>query len=110
MLFRRGGTDAREAVEHIDKAMAITPNNPYALSVGSQIHRIHGIESLALKLERGKLGKHGLRWTITGPDKWSHNAPGKTRQVDIKRATLTETPNTLALAPLSVTLYALPLQ
>ncbi len=25
----------------------------------------------------------GRCWKLTGPDKWSHNAPGKPRQVDI---------------------------
>ena len=66
-------------------------------------------QSLALKLNQGKLGSRGLQWTITGPDRWSHNAPGKARQVNIKQATMTNTPNTMAIAPLSVTLYALAL-
>ncbi len=66
--------------------------------------------SLALKLDQGKLADRGLRWTLTGPDKWSHNAPGKARQVDITQATLTDSPKTIALSPLSVTLYALALQ
>jgi alpha-N-arabinofuranosidase len=65
---------------------------------------------LALKLEQGNLANLGLRWTLTGPDKWSHNTPGKARQVDIKQTTITDAPNTMNLAPLSITLYALPLQ
>jgi alpha-N-arabinofuranosidase len=66
-------------------------------------------QSLALILDQGKLAGRGLRWTISGPDKWAHNAPGKARQVDITQATLTDASNTMAVAPLSVTLYALSL-
>jgi alpha-L-arabinofuranosidase len=66
-------------------------------------------QSLALRLDHGKLTGRGQRWTISGPNKWSHNAPGKARQVDITHATLTDASNTITLAPLSVTLYALTL-
>ncbi len=67
-------------------------------------------QSLSLLLEQGKLTGSGLKWIITGPDKLSHNAPGKARQVDITQTTLREASNTLALAPLSVTLYELSLK
>jgi alpha-N-arabinofuranosidase len=67
-------------------------------------------QSLELILEQGKLAGSGLRWIISGPNKWSHNAPGKARQVDITQTTLTDASKTMVLAPLSVTLYALSLQ
>jgi alpha-N-arabinofuranosidase len=67
-------------------------------------------QSLALLLNQGELTGSGLRWIISGPDKLSHNAPGKARQVDITQTTLRDASNTLALAPLSVTLYALSLK
>jgi alpha-N-arabinofuranosidase len=67
-------------------------------------------QSLDLKLNQGKLSNIGSRWTLTGPDKWSHNSPGKARQVDIKQTTVTEAQNTMTLKSLSVTLYALTLQ
>ena len=40
-------------------------------------------QSFALNLDRGSLAGGGTQWVITGPDRWSHNAPGKPRQVDI---------------------------
>ena len=67
-------------------------------------------KSVILKLDQGKLTGRGRQWIITGPNKWSYNAPGKARQVDITQSTLTAVPNVMALAPLSVTLYALALQ
>jgi alpha-N-arabinofuranosidase len=67
-------------------------------------------KSIALKLDQGKLAGSGVRWLITGPDKWSHNAPGKARQVEITHTSLTAVPAAMVLAPLSVTLYSLALQ
>ena len=67
-------------------------------------------KSVTLKLDQGELAGHGRRWIITGQDKWSYNAPGKTRQVDIAQTSLTVIPNVITLAPLSVTLYALVLR
>jgi alpha-N-arabinofuranosidase len=67
-------------------------------------------QSLDLKLNQGKLSNLGSRWTLTGPNKWSHNSPGKARQVDIIQTAVVEAPNTMTLKPLSVILYALTLQ
>lgn len=66
--------------------------------------------SITLKLDQGELSGQGRRWVITGPDKWSYNAPGKTRQVDVMQTSLTVAPNVITLDPLSVTLYALALR
>ncbi len=67
-------------------------------------------KSITLKLDQGELAGHGRRWIITGPDKWSYNAPGKARQVDIAQTSLTAVSNNMALTPLSVTIYALALR
>jgi alpha-N-arabinofuranosidase len=58
---------------------------------------------------RGLLGT-GQKWVITGPSRWSHNAPGAARQVDIRGEAVTRDAEALELAPLSVTLYALALR
>ena len=66
--------------------------------------------SLALKLDEGQFSGCGTRWTITGPSHWSHNAPGKVRQVDIVQTSVTAFSNDIILAPLSISLFALALQ
>lgn len=66
--------------------------------------------SIELKIAQGKLAGNGVRWVITGANKWAYNAPGKARQVDIVQSSLMAVPNEMTLAPLSVTLYVLPLQ
>ena len=61
-------------------------------------------EVLELKVAGGELGSRGQQWTITGPNKWSHNAPGRPRQVDITQSSIADAGGRLELAPLSVTL------
>jgi alpha-N-arabinofuranosidase len=63
--------------------------------------------SIELKLNEGQFSGAGTRWIITGPNKWSYNAPGKQRQVDIIQISIINASNDIVLAPLSVTLYAL---
>ncbi len=60
--------------------------------------------SLSLKLNGGTLAAPGQQWTLTGADKWSHNAPGKPRQVDITTRAVPVAADSLPVAPLSVTL------
>jgi alpha-N-arabinofuranosidase len=67
-------------------------------------------KSIELKLVQGKQAGNGIKWVISGPDRWSYNAPGKSRQVDIVQTSLTDVSNEMVLAPLSVTLYALALK
>jgi alpha-N-arabinofuranosidase len=62
-------------------------------------------KAAALTLDGGELVGHGRRWLITGPDKWSYNAPGKARQVDITQTSFRTVPKIMELAPLSITLY-----
>jgi len=67
-------------------------------------------KSIAFILNGGQLSGQGTRWIITGRNKWSYNAPGKQRQVNIVQTSVTTVPNEMVLAPLSVTLYALELR
>ncbi len=65
---------------------------------------------LSLDVRGATLTGGGRQWTITGPDRWAHNAPGKPRQVDIEPASFTGDPDGIEVAPLSVTLYSLPVE
>ncbi|MBN1844324.1 MAG: hypothetical protein JW810_01490 [Sedimentisphaerales bacterium] len=67
-------------------------------------------QSLSLKLAGGTLAGPGQVWTLTGQGKWSYNAPGRPRQVDIRHRSLREAPGQLEAGPLSVTLYELALR
>jgi alpha-L-arabinofuranosidase len=64
---------------------------------------------MPLKVAGGTLRGDGLKWTITGADKWAHNAPGAPRGVDIASLPATQ-PDVLEAGPLSVTLYSLRLR
>jgi len=48
------------------------------------------------------------RWVLTGDDRLSHNSPGRERQVDVARDNVDVSGGSLRLAPLSVTLLAVP--
>ena len=61
---------------------------------------------LPLSVAGGALSGGGQRWTITGADKWAHNAPGAPRGVDIASAPVAKA-DALEAGPLSVTLYSL---
>ena len=67
-------------------------------------------KSITLKLDQGELAGSGVRWVLTGPDRWSYNAPGKARRVDITHNSLTAAPKMMVLDPLSVTLHTLGLR
>jgi alpha-N-arabinofuranosidase len=49
----------------------------------------------------------GMRFVLTGGDKWAHNAPGQPRGVDVTRESLTTGADRIEIAPLSVTLQVL---
>ncbi len=63
--------------------------------------------TLSFDVRGAALTGGGHKWTITGPDRWAHNAPGKPRQVDIEPASFTRSSDGIEVAPLSVTLYSL---
>lgn len=60
---------------------------------------------ITLAVDGGRLKGRGQKWVITGQNRWSHNAPGKPRQVDIKTASMDEPVGWEEVPPLSVTLY-----
>ena len=49
----------------------------------------------------------GTRFVLTGADRWSHNAPGRPRGVDVTRTTITAAASRIEAPPLSVTLHVL---
>ena len=63
-------------------------------------------QALSLKLNGARLTGGAQTWTITGADKWAHNAPGQARQVDIVTSHVLEGMDRIKAAPLSVTLCA----
>ncbi len=66
-------------------------------------------ESLSLRLGGASLEESGMKWEITGPDKMAHNHPGEPRVVDIRQAALSSV-SALRIAPLSVTVFELPVR
>jgi alpha-N-arabinofuranosidase len=46
----------------------------------------------------------GMRFVLTGADRWAHNEPGRPRGVDVTRTSLTEGADRVVVPPLSVTL------
>ncbi len=92
----------------LDIAAALTPDHE-ALTVAI-VNPTEQTQTVALKLKGGKTADRGQCWRLTGPDKWSHNAPGKPRQVDIVETSLSGDIDTLTVSPLSVTLVSVALQ
>jgi len=66
------------------------------------------LRSLVLDIKGTKIQQRAGRWVITGENRWSHNVPGKNRNVDIESTTLDITDNRIEVSPLSVTLYSFP--
>jgi alpha-N-arabinofuranosidase len=62
-------------------------------------------QGISLSLTGAELTGRGLKWTITGEDRWAHNSPGGKRGVEIISETLANSREKLVVAPLSVTLY-----
>jgi alpha-N-arabinofuranosidase len=61
-----------------------------------------------LELTGARVGPEGRRFVLTGPDRWSHNAPGRPRAVTIAQTSLSEDSAALEVPPLSVVLHVLP--
>ena len=61
--------------------------------------------SVDIKVDGGKLNGRGQKWLLTGKGRWSYNAPGKPRQVDITTASISDAAGREEVSPLSVTLY-----
>jgi alpha-N-arabinofuranosidase len=87
----------------LDIAAALSPDNT-TLTVAI-VNPSEERRSVRLSVEGGKLNGRGQKWLITGKDRWSHNAPGKPRQVDITTASFSDATGREEVPPLSVTLY-----
>jgi len=90
-----GALDVAAALSGDHSALTVAVVNPNEES-----------ELLELKLTGAELGGRGQKWTITGPNKWSHNTPGKPRQVDITQSSIADAGGRLEAVPLSVTLWS----
>jgi alpha-N-arabinofuranosidase len=60
--------------------------------------------TLVLDVEGAEPTGAGMRFVLTGADRWAHNAPGRPRGVDVTRTSLTTGAHRIPVAPLSVTL------
>ncbi|MDP2895905.1 MAG: alpha-L-arabinofuranosidase C-terminal domain-containing protein [bacterium] len=65
---------------------------------------------IALQVAGCKLAGYGRQWVMTGPSKWSYNAPGKAPQVTLDCRSIPQGADLLQVLPLSVTLVELPVQ
>ena len=59
---------------------------------------------IALDVRGAEPTGEGMRFVLTGTDRWAHNAPGRPRGVDVTRTSLETGADRIAVAPLSVTL------
>ena len=103
--FGKTPVEVSGSYEPLDIAAAWTEDKT-GITVGV-VNPTHEARTISLDVRGSDLTGHGRKWTITGPDRWAHNAPGKPRQVDIERTSFTSSPNAIEIAPLSVTLYSL---
>jgi alpha-N-arabinofuranosidase len=87
--------DAVAALTSDGRALTIAIVNPTGES-----------KRMPLNVAGGTLRGDGQKWTITGADKWAHNAPGAPRGVDIASVPAAQL-DVLEAGPLSVTLYSL---
>ncbi len=69
-------------------------------------------ESVEMKLDLGDVGNpgKGACWVISGPSAESHNAPGKPREVDIKKTPDIDATKPLPVPALSCALFEIPIK
>ena len=67
-------------------------------------------KTVAFSLNGAAPAADANRWVITGPDRWAHNDPDRPRQVDIASGTVNIASGKTTVAPLSVTLLAIPVR
>ena len=89
----------------LDVAAAWTADRT-ALTIGL-VNPTASAQRLDLALRGARLTGRGARWWISGPDRMSHNDPGRPRQVDIRRESFLEAGPLLEAPPLSVTVWEL---
>ncbi len=106
--FGRTPVEVSGSYQPLDIAAAWTEEQT-GLTVGV-VNPSLDAHTISFDVRGANLTGGGRKWTVTGPDRWAHNVPGKPRQVDIEPASFTETPDGIEIAPLSVTLYSLPVE
>ncbi|PYX95790.1 MAG: hypothetical protein DMG63_18300 [Acidobacteria bacterium] len=62
-------------------------------------------QSLNLHLEGAQLANEAHMWQMTGPTRDAANALDKQPEVEVKETGLSSVPETLSIAPASITLY-----
>ncbi len=92
----------------LDVAAALSPDGKM-LTVGVVNPTMQALD-LTLTLQGCTLSGGGQRWQIAGSDPMAYNTPGQPPRVQIEKADVNGTPDTLQVAPCSVTLFALPLK
>jgi len=65
---------------------------------------------LRLDLTGAALAGRARRFVLTGPDRFSHNAPGRPRGVTVAETSLSQGADTLDAPPLSVVLHVMPVR
>ena len=107
--FGKTPVEVSGSYEPLDIAAAWTEDGT-SITLGV-VNPTREARTVALDVKGCRLtGRRGSKWTITGPDRWAYNAPGKPRQVDIEQTSFMSSPSTIEAVPLSVTLYSLPVE
>ena len=96
--YNEGPLDISAALTADGKALTIAVVNPTDSEA-----------NLNLDLTGLKLKGQGSRWHFTGPDEYAHNAPGKTRRVEILESKISLASNGLSAPALSAAIFVLPL-
>jgi alpha-N-arabinofuranosidase len=65
---------------------------------------------LKLDITGAPLAGRARRFVLTGPDRLSHNAPGRPRGVTVAETSLSQGADTLEAPPLSVVLHVMPVR
>jgi alpha-N-arabinofuranosidase len=91
----------------VDVAAALTKDGK-TLTLGI-VNPTDAEVEISLDLAGGVLSGNGSRWFIAGTDEKAHNTPGLARVIDIQH-TEGLTAKSLKVAPLSATVFALPLR
>ena len=91
------------APEHLDAVAAWTEDRT-ALTV-AVVNPTEAPHAFALEVAGAEPTGPGVRYVLTGENRWAHNAPGRPRGVDVTRTSLTNGADRIEAAPLSVTLH-----
>jgi hypothetical protein len=65
---------------------------------------------LSPKLSGARLGDQGKAWVLAGPDKMSCNDPGKEPVVKFMERMVTGIRDTLEVAPVTATIFSIPVK